>query len=98
NEEISSLKNSKNHSLIVSNDIKKTIYSLDGKINTITLDIKNSEEKLKNYSKLKSTYQHDISCVKTSKKMRLSLTNKEMSVNKASCPTCSSIITLSDPV
>ncbi|MEZ9806909.1 hypothetical protein A9263_05660 [Vibrio cyclitrophicus] len=98
NEEISRLKNSKTHSLIVSNDIKNTIYNLDKQINKITLDIKESEDKLKNYSKLKSTYQHDISCIKASKTMRLSLTPKEISVSKASCPMCSSTITLSDPV
>ncbi|MFM2623735.1 AAA family ATPase [Vibrio owensii] len=96
--EIDLLKNSKNHALVVSNGIKNQISSLDERIKTISRSIRKDKDQLKSYSKLKSTYQHDISCVKASLKMRELLSERELQKNKSSCPLCSSMIELSDPV
>ncbi|MDD9156970.1 AAA family ATPase [Aliivibrio sp. S4TY2] len=96
-EEICKLKSNKTHASIVSNKIKLEIDLLQKEINKLINDIEMSESQLKIYSKLKTTYSHDITCLKASKKMRGVLTVDEMSKKDVSCPMCHSEVKLSDP-
>ncbi|MFW1017619.1 AAA family ATPase [Vibrio parahaemolyticus] len=95
-EEIEKLKSSKEHAAIVSNEINKKIQLLVKNIKEIDVKINNNEQKLSSYSKLKTTYVYDIDCLKTSNRMRSILTASEKEKSTATCPTCSSSISLSD--
>jgi len=97
-DEICKLKSNKHHASIISNEMKRSVGLLQEEIHQIVKEIENNESQLKNYSKLKTTYNHDINCLKSSKKMREVLTIDEMSQKEIECPMCQTSVSLSDPV
>ena len=96
NSEIEKFKSCKHHALIISDSVQDEIHKINDDIIKIKIEIKKDKEKLKDYSKLKSTYEYDISCLKSSLKFRVALTEKELAQKNVECPMCHKELKLSD--
>ncbi|GIU15710.1 hypothetical protein TUM4261_33150 [Shewanella sp. c952] len=95
--EIDVLKSNKNHASIISKSIQGEISRISKDVSILKQDILADKEKLSNYSKLKSTYDYDISCLNSSLKIRGVLSSKDLNKNNVDCPLCHSKVKLSDP-
>lgn len=95
--EIKRLKSNKNHAQIVSNQINKKINQLETEKKQIEESIIKKSKELADYSKLKSTYERDLSCLDLSAKAKKVLNLNEQSEINTNCPVCSSSLTVSHP-
>ncbi|WP_395949695.1 hypothetical protein ACFWHB_06330 [Aeromonas mytilicola subsp. aquatica] len=95
--EIKQLKSNRNHAQIVSNQINKKINLLEEEKKHLEESIIKKSKELADYSKLKSTYERDLSCLELSAKARQVLNHNEQSEINTNCPVCSSQLTVSHP-
>jgi len=94
--EIEKLLIDKNHASIISSNIARKIEDFIQQSVALAREITEIKQKTRDYSRLYATYKHDLSCLKSSSRVREILGENGKCTQRINCPLCKSVLAAND--